>query len=201
LQAWLDAAYARHPDRKSLSDFRAPPWLAEAERAALAGATRVITPHAAIADLFGARAVEIPWSSPRPTTPSGDVKPRRIAFPGPTVARKGAWEVREAARRLDLEVVLLGAELEGEGFWDGVRTLRPPGDWLDGVAAVVQPAVVEEQPRRLLAALAKGVPVVATPACGIRPREGLTLVAEGDAVALKASLRRILVVGAPATAG
>jgi hypothetical protein len=191
LQAWLDAAFTRHPDRKSLSDFRAPPWLAEAERAALAGAARVITPHAAIADLFGARAVEIPWSTPKPQTRSSDVQPRRIAFPGPTVARKGAWEVREAARALDLQVMLLGSELEGEGFWDGVRVMHPSGDWVDGVAAVVQPAVVEEQPRRLLAALAAGVPVVATPACGLRPREGLTIVPVGDAAALTTSLGRL----------
>ena len=88
--------------------------------------------------------------------------------------------------------MLLGSELEGEGFWDGVRTLRPSADWLDGVAAVVQPAVVEEQPRRLLAALAAGVPVIATDACGIRPREGFTIVDAGDPAALAAALTACL---------
>ena len=192
LQARLDAAFNQHPDRRSLGDFRAQGWLAETEGAALAAATRLITPHALIADLFGARAVELAWSSTKPRARSGAVHPRRIAFPGPTVARKGAWEMREAARSLDLEVVLLGSELEGEGFWDGVRTVRSTEDWLDGVAAVVQPAVIEEQPRRLLAALAAGVPVVATKACGLRPREGLTIVPGGDAVALTAALREVV---------
>ena len=197
LQARLDAAFTRHPERKSLSDFRATPWFADAERDALTAAARVITPHAMIADLFGDRAVELPWQASKPRVHSGAVVPRRIAFPGPTVARKGAWEVREAARALDCEVVLLGAELEGEGFWDGVRTLRSADDWLDGVAAVVQPAVVEEQPRRLRAALAAGVPVVATKACGLRPQPGLVIIEEGDAAALTAALRVALAGSSP----
>ena len=102
LQARLDAAFSAHPERKSLGDFRATPWLAEAEQAALTAATRVITPHAIIADLFGTRAVEIPWQAPKPRARSDTANPRRIAFPGPTVARKGAWDVREAARALDI---------------------------------------------------------------------------------------------------
>jgi hypothetical protein len=45
---------------------------------------------------------------------------------------------------------------------------------------VVLPAFVENRPRRLLEMLASGVPVIATPACGLGPREGLTLVPTGD---------------------
>jgi hypothetical protein len=173
----------------SLSDFRAPAWLVEAEAEALAGAVQVVTPHAYIAALFGDRALRLDWAMP----PAGSTTPapgaRRIAFPGPTIARKGAWAVREAARALDLEVLLLGSELEGAGFWDGVRTVRSgPSGWLDGVAAVVQPAVVEDQPRRLLAALAAGVPVVASPACGLDdPR--VRLVPPDNGEALIAALR------------
>jgi hypothetical protein len=195
LQARLDAAFAAHPDRRSLGDFRAGGWLAEAEREALAAADRIVTPHAAVADLFGDRAVEIPWRAPpapQVSAPAG----RRIAFPGPTAARKGAWEVREAARSLDLEVARMGCELEGPGFWDGVKALAPDcrNLWtaFDGVAAVVQPAVAEDQPRPLLAALAAGLPVVATEACGLRPRPGLTLVPVGDVAALTAALAEIL---------
>jgi len=80
----------------------------------------------------------------------------------------------------------LGAELEGPDFWRGLRTI-PAGDWA-GVAAVVQPALAEEQPRRLLRALAAGIPVIATPACGIEPRPGLSLVSAGDTAALIAAL-------------
>jgi glycosyltransferase involved in cell wall biosynthesis len=43
-----------------------------------------------------------------------------------------------------------------------------------------------------LAALAAGVPVIATAACGIPAREGLVLVPEGDGAKLSAALRQIL---------
>jgi glycosyltransferase involved in cell wall biosynthesis len=114
-------------------------------------------------------------------------KRRSIVFPGPSIARKGAHEVRAMALRLDLEVVLLGGDLEGAGFWAGlpVRHL-PRGDrsWLHEASLVVQPSLVEEQPRALLAALAAGIPVIATPACGILPRLGVTLIPENDTEAL-----------------
>jgi hypothetical protein len=188
LQARLDAAFAAHPDRASLADFRAPPWLAAAEAEALAEADSLITPHAEIADLFGDRAIRLEWARPK-------VSVRRsvgavIAFPGPTVARKGAYELRAAAERLNLTIRPLGSELEGADFWRGVRLDRSAaaGNWLDGVAAVVQPALVEDAPRKLLAALAAGVPVIATPACGLPPQLGLTLVPAGDEDALVQAL-------------
>jgi glycosyltransferase involved in cell wall biosynthesis len=87
--------------------------------------------------------------------------------------------------------------LEGADFWRGVRVRadpagKGPGQWLRDVAAVVQPALVEDQPRRLLAALAAAVPVIATAACGIPAREGLVLVPAGDGAKLSAALRQIL---------
>lgn len=183
LQARLDEAHANTPGQASLADFRADPALVAAEAQALAAAHRILTPHSAVAALFGERAERLSWISPTGGPVRGPVG-RRIAFPGPTAARKGAWAVREAARALDLEVVLAGAELEGAGFWGGVKTRAAGGDWLDGVAVVVQPAVVEDNPRRLLAALTADVPVIATPACGLNPQPGLTLIPPGDSAAL-----------------
>lgn len=187
LQARLDAAQALSPRQASLADFRASPALVAAETQALAAAHRIVTPHAEVAALFGARALRLDWTGPkaRPRAPSAS---RRIAFPGPTAARKGAWAVREAALALDLEVAPLGSALEGADFWTGVRLAPPGADWLEGVAAVVQPAIVEEAPRRLLAALAAGVPVIASPACGLDPQPGLTLIPPGDPAALAAVL-------------
>ncbi len=195
LQARLDAAFAVHPDRATLADYRAPPWLAAAEADALAEADSLITSHAEIADLFGDRAVELDWM--RPARSNRAVTRGVIAFPGPTVARKGAFELRAAAERLHLTIRPMGSELEGADFWRGVQLDRPAsgGDWLDGVAAVVQPALVEDAPRRLLAALAAGVPVIATPACGLDPQPGLTLVAAGDEDALVRALVQALAAG------
>jgi hypothetical protein len=184
LQERLDAANRTHPNA-TLGDFRAAAWLVAAEAEALADAVRIVTPHAEIAALFGQRAVRLPWR----TTPRRErsVTPiRRIGFPGPTVARKGAHAVRQAALALDLEVMPLGSELEGEGFWDGVR-LAAPGDWTK-VDVIVQPALVEDQPRRLLAAIATGIPVIATPACGLDPQPGLKLIPPCDPEALITAL-------------
>ena len=188
LQTRLDEAHAAAPEQASLADFRADPALVTAEAQALAAAHRILTPHAGVAGLFGERAERLTWIAPRRGPASGETR-RRIAFPGPTAARKGAWAVREAAKALDLEVVLAGSALEGADFWDGVKTLSAGPDWLDGVAAVVQPAVVEDNPRRLLGALAAGVPVIATPACGLDPQPGLTLIPPGNSAALTAALK------------
>lgn len=194
LQARLDRAAALHPDRETLRDFRAPPWLVTAEAEGLAYAARIVTPHGEAARQFPEKAVLLEWRLPDNAGPVAAPRSNRIAFPGPTVARKGAYEVREAARALDLDVVLLGSELEGAGFWEGVRTLRPEsgGDWLKGVAAVVQPAIVEERPRHLLATLAAGIPIIATAACGLPPHDLVTIVPESDPEALIEALRKSL---------
>lgn len=193
LQARLDAAFAAHPERTTLGDFRAPAALVEAEAEALEYAARIVTPHRDIARLFPDKAEVLDWAVParRAGVPTAS---HRIAFPGPTIARKGAYELREAARALGLEIVLLGNELEGPDFWRGVAVHKPGAgaDWLAGVVAVVQPALVEERPRALLAALAAGVPVIATPGCGLAAQEGVTLVPAGDAAALIEALRTVV---------
>ncbi|HKD21912.1 MAG TPA: VanW family protein [Rhizomicrobium sp.] len=192
LQSRLDEAAQRHPERTTLADFRAPAEIAAWEDEALAAADGVISPHAELIALYPARAMPLAWRVPSPTA-SPSARAPRIAFPGPTVARKGAYELRDAARRLAIEIVPLGSELEGGDFWSGVRLGRPDAThWLSGIGAVVQPAVIEESPRRLLAALANGVPVIATRACGLPPQNGLTIVPSGDADALAAAIRSAL---------
>src|SRR5205807_698055 len=131
LHGRLDMETAKHPERKTLAEFRAPEMLVQAEEEALAAAERIITPHAEIAELFGNRAVLLPWAMPSAACQVRNTRtlPRcntstlaTVAFPGPTAARKGAYELREAAHALDLEILLLGSELEGEDFWHGVKT-------------------------------------------------------------------------------
>jgi hypothetical protein len=193
LQETLDRHASLHPERATLADFRAPDCVADWEAAALAAADKIVTPHAGIAGLFGDRAVNRDWTRPSAAVATPRGASRRIAFPGPTVARKGCYELRDAARMLDLEIVPLGSEIESPQFWSGIRVGHPdPSNWLVGIAAVVQPAIVEHSPRRLLAALAAGVPVIATPACGLDPQTGLTLVPAGDVIALSDAIENVL---------
>ncbi len=187
----LDEAAARNPEQTLLRDFRAPVSLVEWEREALENADAIITPHHDLARRFGKRATLLPWTFPQTPpvwTPGAD-----IAFAGPTAARKGAYAVRKTARRLGCGVVLRGAQLEGAGFWDGVphRHASSLTDWLTGVYAVVQPAVAEDTPRPLLAALAAGVPVVASAACGLGEHPRLQTVTPNDPDALMDALAQI----------
>jgi len=174
LQSILDNAAAQHPACNTLRDFRAPAWLAAAEAEALAAADAIVTPHAAIAQLFGDRATLLPWDIPAVATVSqpGDC----IGFPGPAVARRGAYEVRDAARAAGLRVAILGRSLEGPDFWSDLAVpCTGPAEWLRRSKTVVLPAYIEHQPRLLLHAIGAGVPVIATRACGLPEAPGLTL--------------------------
>jgi hypothetical protein len=193
LHARLDAAARLHPESPTLADFRADPALLRDEAEALAAARRIVTPRHDVAALFTGRAHLLEWAAPALSAVRPSAGPRlRIVFPGPTAGRKGAYELREALAGLDAELRAMGSQLEGTGFWDGVRIVPADGHWLDGADVVVLPAWVENRPRRLLEALACGVPVIATAACGIGARDGLTLVPAGDAAALRCALVAVL---------
>jgi hypothetical protein len=188
LQGRLDAALGRHPERRLLGDFRAPGDLIHVETEALAAAERLVTPHRAIA-ADDTRRVLLDWVLP----PKTQWRPgKRVIFPGPVVARKGAYEVRDAAAELGLTVVSLGRNLEGEGFWADVATTGAGESPFEGALAVVQPAVLEDRPRKLLQAIASGCPVIATEACGVAGMPGVTLIPEGDSSAVRAALVGLL---------
>ena len=195
LQQRLDAAAARHPQSKTLGDFRADPALVAAEAAALARARKIVTAHADIAALFPLKAVALEWVQPKaaPAARAQAGKPR-IVFPAATLGRKGAYELRAALKGLDVTLVLAGAEHEGADFWQGfdVERRRPGAALFSGAAAVVLPAFVEHDPRVLLRARAAGVPVIASRECGLPRMAGVCLVPAGDVSALSAALVAVL---------
>jgi hypothetical protein len=185
LEAVLDRAATAHPESRTLADFRAPREIAADESAALEAASRWITPHSAIAELAGERAVKLEWHLPKADTPTCG---EWIVFPASTLARKGANELRDAVRALELSVRLCGPVIEAPEFWRGVRTEMRGELSLGNAACVVLPAWVDHWPRRLLAAVASGVPVIATPACGLAGVQGVTTIPEGDCAALRNAL-------------
>jgi hypothetical protein len=188
----LDRAAHRLPQAMTLTDFRAPPELVAAERAAFAAAESVVTPHGSVAALFDDRAAQLCWHRP-PARKSWQKKNlRRIVFPAPTVARKGAHAVRDAVRLLGIEVIKPGPELEGQGFWDGIATLDAASADTREAAAIVLPAIIEDQPRLLLQAMADGMPVIASRSCGIPEQPGITLVPEDDTRALAGAIAQFL---------
>jgi len=92
LQARLDAANVLHPERRTLSDFRAPGWLVDAEAQALASAAHIVTPHAEIAIDFAGRAKRLDWHA----TPAAAVGKRRPlpALRGQRGAERGGADGR-----------------------------------------------------------------------------------------------------------
>ncbi|WP_428263214.1 VanW family protein [Haliangium sp.] len=198
LQARLDQARAAWPDSPTLGDFRAEPALVEAEARALDDAAAVVTPHSEIAELFSDKATLLDWSVPATVRPAGKHRrspgPLRLLLPASTVGRKGCWELRAALSELGrCELWIAGRELEGPGFWAGLSALTVhhghPG--LDHVDAVVLPAWVEHQPRALLRALAAGVPVIASQACGLGQGSGARIITTGDVTGLVEALVRL----------
>jgi hypothetical protein len=168
VHARLDAVAFDHTDSPTIADFRAPDALVETEGEALAAARRIVTAHHDIAEGFSDRAVWLDWDRPDP-------KPRRngtrTAFLGPVIARQGAHQVREMAKYLPQPLIVFGAELEGPDFWGDVAIERRsfgPG-WLDDIGAILHPAAITHEPRRLIEAVAHGVTVYAAPSCGLAP--------------------------------
>jgi hypothetical protein len=199
LQERLDVAFRLHPLSRTLADFRADDSLLEAETEALQQARKIITPHTEIAAIYPEKSVLIDWTIPSTSTQIQSVEGRgaKIIFPSASVGRKGAYELRAAMNGLDTELMILGPTLEGTDFWNGVRVSEPQVgvDWLQNAAAVVLPAFVEHKPRRLLEAVARGVPVIASPACGLGNIRGVTIVEAGNVDALRAEIKNAIAVG------
>lgn len=191
----LDAAHAAHPGAATLRDFRVGGEYAAREWTALRGAARIVTPHALVAKVLREGGIErvelLDWAMP-PAKPRERKTgaPPVIGFPASALPRKGAIELAQAARRLGWKVRIGGALFPGEVDWSGIRMERVPlsdPEWLADVDIVALPAYVEHSPRMLLAALAAGIPVVASEACGLHTGAG-RIVRAGDANALATAL-------------
>jgi glycosyltransferase involved in cell wall biosynthesis len=118
----------------------------------------------------------------------------KIAYPALTVGRKGAYELRAAVQGLGIRLVTVGAQLEGSDFWRGVsiEERTDQEDWLRGVKLVVLPAFVEHKPRRLLQAVACGIPVIASKACGLENVKGVISVPWGEVETLRREIEKLL---------
>ncbi len=147
----------------TISDFRAPDALVRQEMQALAGARRIITPHHGIAALSPFQALTLAWHQPpKRKRRAGN----RTAFLGPSLARQRPDLAKAAARGLSEPLILFG---QAAPIWADcpVESRRLDAAWLDDIGAILHPATMTAQPRRLLEALAHGVTIHATPECGL----------------------------------
>ena len=84
----------------------------DAEQAGLEAARYLVTPHSLIADIAGDRAIKLDWQLPQSNGRSS--RGRMLAFPASTLARKGCYEMREMARRLNMRRSIINRQLSGE---------------------------------------------------------------------------------------
>jgi VanW like protein len=194
LQERLDFAKNLHPESETLGDFRAETWLVEAENDALKEARKIITSHTEIASIFPNKTELLNWKLP---TKKAFAKSKNdkftIVFPASTVGRKGVYELREAIRDLDVKLIILGSELEGNDFWEEFDVEKGGENWLEIADLVVLPAFVEHKPRRVLQAIANEIPVVVSKACGLENIANAEVIRIGDAVDLREAIERKLV--------
>ena len=200
--AQLDAAAQRWPDEPSLRDFRPDAALVQAESHALQQARQIITPHHAVAQWarsqISAEVTELEWTPKPATALDGQAQTaiKTIVFPASTLARKGWRELCAALAQLPqlpaqpLQLIVLGTVFDTQHLPPHVQLQRMghSADWISQAQAVVLPAHVEHAPHALRRALTCGLPVIATPACGLASQPGLTLVQEGDVDALVQAL-------------
>jgi len=190
----LDRAALIYPDAPNLHDYRADESDVKDEWEALLGASRIVTPHAFLADRMRqfvdrSRVQRVAWQLPE--SPKLAARPGRyLYFPGPTTAREGAYAVREAARRLDLPVVASGRHLESAHFWQGVKLLPSDSYPRQDAMVVVHPAVMKNRPTAALSALSMGTPLIVTAECGLE--SSIQTVKFGDADALTEAIRGFL---------
>jgi hypothetical protein len=196
LEQQLDVAAQLYPQSKTLGEFRAPRWFVEAEQEALQAARTLFTPHLQIAALYK-HAVCLSWEvAPALRNTSGKHRDL-LVFMGPTLARKGAYAVREAIRKTELSLTVVGRDLEEPGFWGNLPVTHISAAELpwERIHTVVQPALIEYWPRQLLRAHAAGANLVISPPCGMQEdlAAGIHHVPFGDADALTETLTRLLV--------
>ncbi len=184
LHQQLNEAHQLHPESPTLNDFRASETLVNHEKAALNQARRIITPHRAIAGILTNKSILLDWHLPE--TKSSTARGTEILFPASALGRKGAYAMKQLAQELDLTISVLGKATEWEGFWENVA-VKPFGG-LENVQLIIYPTTVEHQPRLLLKAIAKGIPVITTPAAGLPESAWVTIVPANDYEALKTAV-------------
>jgi len=191
LHTRLDAAAKLHPDSETLADFRADPLLVEAEKQALAAAARLVTPHRCIAESFGSRAILLDWEMPA-ALPVSMPSAARWFFPASPLGRKGIHELAAAMNGSGHELLILGGACEGNSEpLASINHRRATVPELTSCTALVLPAWIEHEPRLALRALASGIPVIASKACGLPHHPLLVEVEAGDVMALKNAMRKL----------
>jgi len=114
LQERLDFAHSKHKESLTLRDYRVSQTVVNMENAALTKARKIITTHAEIAAIFKNKVEKLNWNFP--SIKQEAVEGSKILFPASALARKGAYEIRQLAKELNLKVAIAGKAIEAINF-------------------------------------------------------------------------------------
>ena len=190
MQTILDSAYEKYPESPTLCDFRASNEFIKLENKVLKKADHLVTPHLKINQLFS-NTLFLNWKLPSVTNVS-KTKRTKILFPESPLGRKGAYELRQLIRDLDIPITIVGKTLESTNFFDGLDVTFSSSQSLHEVALVICPAYVENRPKLILKAIASGIPVVISDACGIIPDKKVYAFSAGDYQSMKNLVEQVL---------
>jgi hypothetical protein len=197
LQQRLDAATQRWPHLASLHDYRIQPQCLNDEWAALRAAQQIWTSHSMVAQTLRANGLPHVRTVPWQLTPVENFKPRCdttwwVIFPASALARKGAHWLAQALAGTNAQIGVLGTPASDSTLWQGlpVHHLGWNSDWLHRASVVALPAVVEHAPRAVLQAVAAGIPVLASEACGLAEVPGVITLPLDDPAHWRSALLR-----------
>lgn len=188
----LDRAHEILPSSAVLKEYRAERSIVEAESEAFVYADRVITPHEEFAKYFpNLRKLE--WQKPVVEPPADVRRPQYLLFPASLAAHQGAHAALAVADEVGLPLLVAGEDLERLAVSsDQVQFVAPSEIPWHEVAAVVHPTLFAAWPRLHLHALALGIPVIASEACGLEEGHGLTIVPFADEKEILSAVERAL---------
>lgn len=174
LQSVLDDAHKKHPSSTTLSDFRVPQNIVELEWKALSAASRVITSHTGIRDVFGSRAVYLPEDIKFGTVKHGEGN--YIMLGGPALARKGVYEFMDAFSSSNCKLCAPGKAYENNTIVERIDPL--PDNWREKVKVLILPAYIEHSNVWVKRAMEAGIPSIVSSNCGLQAQVGLTVLDE-----------------------
>jgi hypothetical protein len=194
----LDRASARHADQRSLRRYRATPGAIARQEAEYVLARRILVRGSFAQSLLEAHGhgpkVERLAAPAPPPIPRAGTRPgasRTVLLAGAATARSGVIEAIAAIAAVPGLTLLARAPdppdlLRAMGSRARAPT-RAEVERLEGVAAVVAPALCEAYPREVVAAVSAGIPAITTDRAAWF--EDTSRVPTGDAGALAAALR------------
>lgn len=181
----LDEAFKKYSFSKTLKDFRAPYQIINNENKALTKAQKIITPHNEIAELFINKSEKIEWLIPEKESPTNNQN--KILFPASALGRKGAYEIKQLLKELKFDLLISGNKFEEENFWENLNVEKFNGNF-NNIGLILYPTYIENQPRILLQALSRGIPIITTTASGLESSDLVTVIDVGDYNSFKAAV-------------